>query len=60
MRTVIFFGLMCIADAIGARTEWSPSNWVAIIGAFILGGAIAMDVLEIIFFRRAWRHRALR
>lgn len=46
MRTVIFFGLMCIADAIGKQTGWAPTQTVAPIGAVIFLVAVVLDFID--------------
>lgn len=47
MRTVIFFGLLAIADAIGKQTGWHlPDNTLAL-AAFIMVFAIVADVVDV-------------
>jgi len=56
MRTVIFLGLLMIADAIGAGTNWSHPGWILPIEesrivwwmAGALSMALGMDIVEFI------------
>lgn len=48
MRTVIFFGLMCIARSIGEQTGWRVSETTASWGAVIFIFAIIFDSVETI------------
>jgi hypothetical protein len=56
MRTVVFFGLMCIADSIGKQTGWSPMpSDVAKFGAVIFIFAVLTDVIDFVFRNCSWR-----
>lgn len=50
MRTVIFFGLLCIADAIGAYTGWKMQDKTLTVGDIIFGVAIVYDIVD--FFKK--------
>jgi hypothetical protein len=46
MRTVIFFGLICIADAIGKQTGWKMPEDIANMGAVIFIFAVIFDIID--------------
>ncbi len=48
MKTVIFFGLLCIADSIGAYTGWQLEGNVLHLGAFLFVVSIITDVINFI------------
>ena len=48
MRTVIFFGLMCIADAIGKQTGSAVPENVATVGAVIFILAAVFDIIDVV------------
>ena len=48
MRTVVFFGLMSIAESIGAQTGWVMTERVIKLGAAIFIVAMLMDILSFI------------
>ena len=48
MRTVIFFGLLIIADAIGKQTGWSLPEKSITLAAVIFVFAIAADIVDVV------------
>lgn len=54
MRTVIFFGLMTIAESIGAQTGWIMSDRVIIWGSIVFVVAMIFDVLS--FFHTMFKN----
>jgi hypothetical protein len=48
MRTVIFFGLLCIAESIGKFTGWKLNEVTGSVMLVILVLAILFDVIDFI------------
>lgn len=46
MRTVLFFGLVSIAEAVGALSGWEYSAGGAFFGAMICIVVVVMDIAE--------------
>lgn len=49
MRTVIFVGLMSIAEAIGKQTGWVMDSMETKLGVAVLLAAIILDISDIFF-----------
>jgi hypothetical protein len=47
MRTVILFGLMCIAFAIGNQTGWLPGNGFIVFLVFSF--AFVLDIIDLMY-----------